>query len=82
MIRGPDHIPETRFEFYSKYKKKHVLTINTLSCREGGEFGKFVTTPCVAKYRPNNLPEVHRLSLPEDLVRKYHPNEQGTADNE
>ena len=70
MVRGHDHIVDKRFEFYSNYKKNQVLTINTLSRREEGEWSEnFVTTPCVARYWPNCLPEVHRLSLPEELVK-------------
>lgn len=72
MVRGHDHV-EKRFDPYVNYKKNRVLTINTFSCRQDGEWlDQFATPPCVARHRPGELPEVHRLIIPEELVKKYH----------
>jgi hypothetical protein len=73
MIRGHDHVEE-RFQLYTSYLRNHVLTINTMCCRQDGEFGEpYPRTPCVARARPGELPEVHRLALPADLVQSYYP---------
>jgi hypothetical protein len=73
MVRGHDHV-ERRFDYYANYKANPVLTMNTLCCRQDGEWGEqYARTPCVARHRPGNLPEVHRLTIPVDLVKAYYP---------
>jgi len=76
MIRGHDHV-EARYELYLNYRKDHVLTLNTMCCRQDGEFGgPYPRTPCVARGRKDELPEVHRLTLPAELIRAYYPSEE------
>jgi hypothetical protein len=77
MVRGHDHVEE-RYELYANYLKNHVLVINTMCCRQDGEFGgPYPRTPCVARWRKGELPEVHRLTLPAELIRAYYPSDEG-----
>lgn len=69
MVRGHDHF-EPRFLLYTRYRKNNMLAINTMCRKLNREiFGDFVRTPCVARWRRGSLPEVHRLAIPEKVVR-------------
>ena len=77
LVRGHDHVEE-RYKFYEKYARNSVLTLNTLSHRLPGEFfGPYVRTPCVARWREGKLPEVHRLRIPDHIVKEIYPEVAG-----
>lgn len=71
MVRGHDHL-ENRFETYDRYIKNPVLTINSLSRRLPRESGVFERTPCIARHVLGKLPEVHRLEISPETVRKIY----------
>ncbi len=75
MIRGHDHIDTVeRFASFDAYRNHPILTINTLCYRLYREnLGAYVHAPCIAKYVPGKLPEIHCLSVPEALVRRVYP---------
>jgi hypothetical protein len=73
MVRGHDHVPE-RWDAYVNYKINRILTINTLSRRLDREFdGPPVRTPCIARWADGELPEVHRLRIPEHVALAVFP---------
>ena len=73
MIRGHDHVAE-RFDLYPKYRRRRLVTINTLSRRLPREWGgPPVRVPCIARWRENALPEIHRLLIPEEIVLRMYP---------
>jgi hypothetical protein len=68
MIRGHDHI-EKRFAFFEGYTERPVLTINTMCHRYDGEmFGDFERPVIVAKYVAGQMPVVHRIEVPKQLI--------------
>jgi len=70
MVRGHDHVEE-RYAVYESYAPYPLLTIVTLSRRlEREAFGPFVRAPCVARWVPGLLPQVHRLCIPPELVHE------------
>lgn len=72
MVRGHDHIPE-RYSVYAGYRRHRIVTINTLASRLSRELtGPFERVPCVARYRPGALPEVHRIRIPGEAIRAVH----------
>lgn len=72
MVRGHDHIPE-RFSLYANYCRHRIVTINTMSSRLARELiGPFERVPCIARYRPGALPEVHRIRIPADAIHAVH----------
>ncbi len=76
MLRGHDHV-ENRFALYERYVKNPVLTINTLSRKLPREvFGPFERMPCIARWIPDQLPEVHRVNIPPDVVREVYRGNQ------
>jgi len=77
MVRGHDHVEE-RFAVFPAYETNPVLTINTLSHRLPREvFGSYERAPVVARWVRGELPEVHRLLLPPELVREVYPEAGG-----
>ena len=75
MIRGHDHVEE-RWEVPAAYARHPVLTTNALSRRLPRElFGPYARVPTVARWVPGALPEVHRLHVPEAMVRELFPEE-------
>ncbi len=75
MVRGHDHVEE-RWEVPPAYAAHPVLTTVALSRRLPRElFGPFVRVPTVARWVPGALPQVHRLHLPEAMVRELYPEE-------
>ena len=77
MVRGHDHFDE-RFMVYAKYRANPILTINAMSYRMPREFGGTLErTPCVARWVPDELPEVHRLHVPFAVVDKYYGGPEG-----
>jgi hypothetical protein len=69
VVRGHDH-EEQRFRILGEYP---LLTINSLTHRLPREGGGYFRNACIARYRANELPQVHRLCLPEDVVRRVYP---------
>jgi hypothetical protein len=79
MIRGHDHVEE-RWEVPAAYAPHPVLTTVALSRRLPRElFGPFVRVPTVARWVPGALPQVHRLHVPEALVRELYPEDEAAA---
>ncbi|MEO6029524.1 MAG: metallophosphoesterase [Candidatus Binatia bacterium] len=75
LVRGHDHVDE-RFEIYGAYAATPVLTTVALSRRLGREmFGPYARVPTVARWIRGALPQVHRLHIPESLVRVCYPEE-------
>lgn len=73
MVRGHDHIEE-RFAVPPAYARNPVLTINTLSHRLPREiFGGYERVPVIARHVPGELPEVHRLHIPSELIDQIYP---------
>lgn len=73
MIRGHDHVEE-RYQLYPRYESHPLLTINAMSRRLAREvFGPYARVPVVARYRPGALPQVHRLVMDEDAIRRVYP---------
>jgi hypothetical protein len=73
MIRGHDHIEE-RYAIYRAFSRDSILTVNTLSRKLSREiFGEFERVPCIALYRCGQLPEVHRLHIDAETIRKIYP---------
>jgi hypothetical protein len=77
LVRGHDHVEE-RFAVYPTYVRNPVLTVNTMSHRLPREvFGPYERVPVVARRVRGELPEVHRLFVPPELVRETYPEEGG-----
>jgi hypothetical protein len=75
MIRGHDHVEE-RYEIYPAYVRTPVLTTVALSRRLAREmFGPFVRVPTVARWIRGSLPQVYRLHIPEEHIRRCYPEE-------
>ena len=75
MVRGHDHI-EDRHQLHKRCNDYRMLTINNMSHRMEGEYfwnGGYVRPPCLARYVPDHLPEVHLLKIPEEVVTKFYP---------
>ena len=73
VIRGHDHVEE-RYSVFWNYRKHPVLTINTIGRRLPREsFGAYERIPCIAKWVPNELPEVHRLHIPPQAIKDVYP---------
>ena len=73
MVRGHDHVDE-RWAVPPAYARHPLLTTNALSRRLSREsFGPYVRVPTVARWTPGALPQVHRLHVPEALVRDCYP---------
>ena len=78
MVRGHDHADE-RFEIYPAYAAHPVLTTVALSRRLPRElFGPHVRVPTVARWIEGALPQVHRLHVPDAIVRELFPEELET----
>lgn len=78
MIRGHDHV-ELRYAVFERYGN-NMLTINCLSHRLSREYaGPYERTPCVARWIPGKLPEVHRLVIPSDLIQCVYPEKAADA---
>ena len=77
MVRGHDHVEE-RYEIPPAYARTPVLTTVALSRRLGRElFGPFVRVPTLARWVRGSLPQVHRLHIPEEYVRRCYEEEAG-----
>lgn len=73
MVRGHDHVEE-RFALFPAYVRNPVLTINALSHRLPREvFGPYERVPTIARWIPGELPEVHRLHIPSELIQEVYP---------
>ena len=73
MVRGHDHVDD-RWAVPPAYARHPLLTTNALSRRLSREsFGPYVRVPTVARWMPGALPQVHRLHVPEALVRDCYP---------
>jgi Calcineurin-like phosphoesterase len=73
MVRGHDHVDE-RYEIYPAYRNTPVLTTVALSRRLPRELmGPYVRVPSMARWTRGALPQVHRLHVPEAIVRELYP---------
>jgi hypothetical protein len=73
MVRGHDHVEE-RYATYPAYRSHPVLTTVALSRRLPREsFGPHERVPTVARVVERDLPEVHRLHIPADVIRGLYP---------
>ena len=80
MVRGHDHVEE-RYEIYAAYARTPVLTTVALSRRLARElFGPFVRVPTVARWIRGSLPQVYRLHIPEEHIRRCYPEELSGAE--
>lgn len=79
MVRGHDHVDD-RYAIYPAYAATPMLTTVALSRRLEREiFGPFVRVPSIARWVCGSLPQVHRLHIPEQHVRRCYV-ESGGAD--
>lgn len=78
MVRGHDHVESMkRFHSFQAYLFRPILTINTLCYRLYREnFGPYVHAPCIAKYVPGKLPEIHCIRIPDQLIKKVYPEDR------
>jgi hypothetical protein len=75
MVRGHDHVEE-RYEIYPAYARTPVLTTVALSRRLPREmFGPYVRVPTVARWIRGAVPQVYRLHIPEEHIRRCYPEE-------
>ena len=73
FIRGHDHVEE-RFKLYSRYRNNPILVINNMCHRLRREmFGAYERNPAIARWVPRQLPEVHRLQIPRDIIHDHYP---------
>lgn len=80
LIRGHDHVEE-RYEVYPAYARTPVLTTVALSRRLGREmFGPYVRVPTVARWIRGSVPQIYRLHIPEEHVRRCYPEEHAEAE--
>ncbi|HEV2146411.1 MAG TPA: metallophosphoesterase [Longimicrobiaceae bacterium] len=79
MVRGHDHVEE-RFAVFPTYAANPVLTINAMSHRLPREvFGPYERVPVVARWVRGELPEVHRIFIPPELIREVYPEAAGAG---
>lgn len=72
IVRGHDHF-EAGYSIYPKWVRNQCVTINTMSRRLPRDpFGTFHRTPCVARWVSGKAPEVHRLTVPGNLIDAYY----------
>ena len=73
MVRGHDH-EEERFAMHPAWAAHPLLTTVAMSRRLPREaWGPYVRVPTTARWIPGTLPQVHRLHLPEAIVRELYP---------
>jgi len=74
MVRGHDHVDERWAVYYPT--QDPVLTTVALSRRLPRElFGPYTRVPTIARRVPGAVPQVHRLHVPEAMVRELYPEE-------
>ena len=80
MVRGHDHAEE-RYEIYPAYARAPMLTTVALSRRLARElFGPFARVPTVARWIRGSVPQVYRLHIPEEHIRRCYPEELAGAE--
>jgi hypothetical protein len=73
MVRGHDHVEE-RYEVPPAYAQTPILTTVALSRRlERESFGPFVRVPTIARWIRGSVPQVYRLHIPEQHIRRCYP---------
>jgi hypothetical protein len=80
MVRGHDHVEE-RYEIYPAYARTPVLTTVALSRRLAREmFGPFARVPTIARWIRGSVPQVYRLHIPEEHIRRCYPDDLAAAE--
>lgn len=91
MLRGHDHCRESRHQFFDYYyPEAPVLTLTTMSAwylgteESAPELMRVmrkapITTPAIAHFRYNELPEVITLDIPLSVVEQFHRLEKLTG---
>jgi len=91
MLRGHDHCRESRHQFFDHYyPEAPVLTLTTMSAWYLGTEDSApelmnvmrkapVTTPAIARFRYDELPEVITLDIPRSVVEQFHRLEELTG---
>ena len=91
MLRGHDHCRESRHQFFDYYyPEAPVLTLTTMSAWYLGTEDSApelmrvmrkapITTPAIAHFRYNELPEVITLDIPLSVVEQFHRLEKLTG---
>jgi hypothetical protein len=80
MIRGHDHVEE-RYEISPAYARTPVLTTVALCRRLARElFGPFVRVPTVARWIRGSVPQVYRLHIPDEHIRRCYPEDLAEAE--
>lgn len=84
MLRGHDHCRESRHQFFDYYyPEAPVLTLTTMSAWYLGTEDSApelmrvmrkapITTPAIARFRYDELPEVITLDIPRSVIEQFH----------
>ena len=79
MVRGHDHVEE-RYAVYPAYREHPILTTVALSRRLPREgFGPYERAPTLVRVGSADLPQVHRLHPPAELIRDVFPEPPAAA---
>jgi len=82
MVRGHDH-EEERYAMPAAYAANPLLTTVALSRRLSREtFGPDVRVPTMARWVEGTLPQVHRLHVPEHMVREAYAADLATDEQD
>ena len=82
MIRGHDHIIQ-RYRLHQSYREHPVVTLNTMCRLLDGEVilgDRGPIRACIARLRPGELPQVHRLPIPDAEVERAYPKPNDPAE--
>lgn len=82
MVRGHDHVDE-RYDISPAYTATPVLTTVALSRKLARElFGPFVRVPSIARWVRGSLPQVYRLHIPDEHIRRCYPDDSAETEGE
>jgi hypothetical protein len=73
MVRGHDHVQE-RYAVFPAYEEHPLLTTVALSRRLNREqFGSYERAPTLVRVVEGNLPQIHQLHIPADMINEFFP---------